>query len=219
MIDGSTQRTEKNYPFAFKRQTKLNFLFVNLSQNYTIIFRSATSKGDPSDPRPYNQIVEIMYQKIRRPEITDEKANEDYEINLTRLFSAIELAITQSPLTNMQKLTFVKRKLELMQEFGNIRQYRIVSAQLKKFKTLCTADLKEEAKKRKELEREELRLKEIEELRAQTKANANLKAKLAESEGKLLCNQCQTAMYPNAEGFYEFEGTFKIFFETMYISL
>jgi len=170
------------------------------------ILRSATSKGDPSDPRPYNQIVEIMYQKIRRPEITDEKANEDYEINLTRLFSAIELAITQSPLTNMQKLTFVKRKLELMQEFGNIRQYRIVSAQLKKFKTLCTADLKEEAKKRKELEREELRLKEIEELRAQTKANANLKAKLAESEGKLLCNQCQTAMYPNAEGFYEFEG-------------
>ena len=66
-----------------------------------------------------------MYQKIRRPENTDEKANEDYEINLTRLFSAIELAITQSPLTNMQKLTFVKRKLELMQEFGNIRQYRI----------------------------------------------------------------------------------------------
>ena len=96
-----------------------------------------------------------------------------------------------------------------MQEFGNIRQYRIVSAQLKKFKTLCTADLKEEAKKRKELEREELRLKEIEELRAQTKANANLKAKLAESEGKLLCNQCQTAMYPNAEGFYEFEGMFR----------
>ena len=217
MIDGSTQRTENNYFFAFKRQRQLNFLFVNLSQNYTIIFRSATSKGDPSDPRPYNQIVEIMYQKIRRPEITDEKANEDYEINLTRLFSAIELAITQSPLTNMQKLTFVKRKLELMQEFGNIRQYRIVSAQLKKFKTLCTADLKEEAKKRKELEREELRLKEIEELRAQTKANANLKAKLAESEGKLLCNQCQTAMYPNAEGFYEFEGMFRFIFINIYI--
>ena len=38
-------------------------------------------------------------------------------------------------------------------------------------------------KKRKELEKEELRLKEIEEIRAQTRANANLKAKLAESEG------------------------------------
>jgi hypothetical protein len=50
-----------------------------------------------------------------------------------------------------------------------------------------------------------MRLKELEELRAQTKANANLKAKMAEAEGRLMCTQCQTSMYPNAEGQYEFE--------------
>jgi len=105
-------------------------------------------------------------------------------------------------LTNLQKLSFVKRKLELTQEFGNIRQFREVSVQLKSFKALCAVELREEAKQRKLLEREEMRLKEIEELRAQTKANANLKAKMAEAEGKLLCNQCQTAMFPNAEGFF-----------------
>ena len=93
-----------------------------------------------------------------------------------------------------------------MQEFGDISQYREATEQIKIYKDLCSSDLKAEARKKKELEKEELRLKEIEELRAQTRANANLKAKLAESEGKLLCTQCQASMFPNAEGQYEFEG-------------
>jgi hypothetical protein len=33
-----------------------------------------------------------------------------------------------------------------------------------------------------------------------------MKAKIAESEGRLLCGNCQNAMYPNAQGVYEFEG-------------
>ncbi len=56
------------------------------------------------------------------------------------------------------------------------------------------------------MEREELKLKDLEELIAQTRATTNLKAKVAESEGKMLCSQCQASMFPNAEGFYEFEG-------------
>ena len=48
----------------------------------------------------------------------------------------------------------------------------------------------------------------LQELIAQTRAKSNLKAKTAESEGKLLCNQCQASMFPDAEGFYEFESNF-----------
>ena len=77
----------------------------------------------------------------------------------------------------MEKLSFVKKKLELMQEFGDVAKYREATEQLKKYKNLNAAQIKLEAKKRKELAKEELRLKEIEELRAQTRAQANLKAK------------------------------------------
>ena len=77
----------------------------------------------------------------------------------------------------MEKLSFVKKKLELMQEFGDVAKYREATEQLKKYKSLNAAQIKLEAKKRKELAKEELRLKEIEELRAQTRAQANLKAK------------------------------------------
>ena len=44
--------------------------------------------------------------------------------------------------------------------------------------------------------------------KAQTRAQANIKAKIAESEGRLLCGNCQTSMFPNAQGVYEFEGFF-----------
>jgi hypothetical protein len=37
------------------------------------------------------------------------------------------------------------------------------------------------------------------------RANANLKAKIAETEGRLLCTQCQTSMLPDDYGEYEFE--------------
>ena len=95
-----------------------------------------------------------------------------------------------------------------MQEFGTVQEYRQAWDQLKHYKSVNAKELKAEAKKRQELEREELKLKDLEELIAQTRAKSNLKAKTAESEGKLLCNQCQASMFPDAEGFYEFESNF-----------
>ena len=32
-----------------------------------------------------------------------------------------------------------------------------------------------------------------------------MKAELAAEEGRLLCTQCRTEMFPDEEGFYEFE--------------
>ena len=159
-------------------QTLVIYSFIN-----SLFFRSALKK-DRSDPRVYTQIIDICYQRT--------------PADIVGVTAAIELAIKSQDLTNMKKLSFVKRKLELMQEFGDISQYREATEQIKIYKELCSTDLKAEAKKKKELEKEELRLKEIEELRAQTRANANLKAKLAESEGKLLCTQCQASMFPKA---------------------
>ncbi len=92
-----------------------------------------------------------------------------------------------------------------LQEFGDIRRYRDACEQLKTYRKLCAADLRAEAKHRKELEKEEQKMKELEEFKAQTRANANLKAKIAETEGRLMCTQCQTSMFPDAYGDYEFE--------------
>ena len=96
-------------------------------------------KGDPYDPRLYSQLIDIFCQ------LTPKDGNQ-----IDTIYKKV--APLNAPLTNMQKLNFVKRKFELMQEFGNIRQFREVSTQLKTYKALCATDLKEEAKKRKELE-------------------------------------------------------------------
>ena len=82
-------------------------------------------------------------------------------------------------------MNFVKRKVELMQEFGTIQQYRESCEQLKKFKGSCASELKVETKKRQELEREEMKLKDLEKMIAHTRAMTDLKGKTAESEGKL----------------------------------
>ena len=66
--------------------------------------------------------------------------------------------------------------------------------------------MKQEAKRKAELEEEDKRLVELEELRAKAKAEANLKAKIAEAEGKLMCTKCQSEMMPNEDGVYEFEN-------------
>ena len=87
-----------------------------------------------------------------------------------------------------------------------VGRYRDAWDQLKAFRHLCSADLKVEAKRRKELEAEEVRMKELEEMKSVAKAEANMKAKLAEAEGRLLCSACQSDMLPNAEGVYEFEN-------------
>ena len=165
-------------------QGGLFFIFI-------ILHRGAIDQND-GEPRLFTQAIDI--------------ALKDNPINMLGFLNVTKKALESKGLSNMQKMKFVKQKLEVMQEFGDIHQYREALDQLKTYKRLCATDLKAEAKKRKELEREEMRLKELEELRAQTRAQANWKAKMAESEGKLLCTQCQVAMYPNAEGLYEFEG-------------
>ena len=93
-----------------------------------------------------------------------------------------------------------------MQEFGDDGRYRDAWDQLKKFRHLCSADLKVEAKRKAELEEEKKRLQNLEEKRAQAKAEANIKAKIAESEGRLMCSRCQGEMLPNCDGVYEFEN-------------
>ena len=60
------------------------------------------------------------------------------------------------------KLNFVNRKVELMQEFGTVQEYRQAWDQLKHYKNVNAKELKAEAKKRQELEREELKLKDLE---------------------------------------------------------
>ncbi len=122
--------------------------------------------------------------------------------------AAIELALKSPSLTNMQKLEFVKRKVEFMQEFGGVARYRDAHEQIKSFRLLCTVDLKVEAKRKRELEKEEQKLKELEAIKARVRAEANMKAKVAEQEGRLMCTSCQATMFPDAEGNYEFESGF-----------
>ena len=43
-------------------------------------------------------------------------------------------------------------------------------------------------------------------MKSQARAEANLKAKIAEAEGRLLCSNCQADMLPNQDGVYEFEN-------------
>jgi len=54
-----------------------------------------------------------------------------------------------------------------MQEFGDVRRYRDACEQLKVFRKLCAVELKQEAKRKKELEKEEVKMREIEEFRCQ----------------------------------------------------
>jgi len=153
--------------------------------------RSALKK-ERGNSKLYSQIIDICYQ--RQP------------IDVTGVTAAIELALVSKDLSNMSKLEFVQRKVEFMQEFGDVGRYRDAWDQLKKFRHLCSADLKVEAKRKAELEEEEKRLQSLEEMRAQAKAEANMKAKIAESEGRLMCSKCQGEMLPNSEGVYEFEN-------------
>jgi len=153
--------------------------------------RSALKK-ERGNSKLYSQIIDICYQ--RQP------------IDVTGVTAAIELALVSKDLSNMAKLEFVQRKVEFMQEFGDVGRYRDAWDQLKKFRHLCSADLKVEAKRKAELEEEEKRLQNLEEMRAQAKAEANMKAKIAESEGRLMCSRCQSEMLPNSDGVYEFEN-------------
>ena len=88
----------------------------------------------------------------------------------------------------------------------NYFRYRDAWDQLKRFRHMCSADLKIEARRKAELEQEEKRLELMEESQAKAKAEANLKAKIAEAEGKLMCTKCQSEMLPNSDGVYEFEN-------------
>ena len=106
-------------------------------------------KKERGNTKLYSQIIDICYQR--------------HPIDVT---AAIELDMVNKDLSNMAKLEFVGR-------------YRDVWDHLKKFRHLCSADLKVEARRKAELEEEEKRLKGLEEMRAQAKAEANMKAKIA----------------------------------------
>jgi hypothetical protein len=74
-------------------------------------------KKDRSDPRLYSQIIDICYQRT--------------PVDISGVKAAIELALQSVELANIQKLAFVKRKVEFMQEFGDISLYRESCEQIK----------------------------------------------------------------------------------------
>merc|ERR1719447_2581172 len=78
--------------------------------------RSALKK-ERGNPRLYSQIIDICYQ--RQP------------VDVMGVTAAIELALVSKDLTNMAKLEFVQRKVEFMQEFGDVGRYRDAWDQLK----------------------------------------------------------------------------------------
>jgi hypothetical protein len=170
--------------------SRFQFKVVGLPDKALATLRSALKK-ERGDPRLYAQIIDVCYQR--------------HPVDVAGVTAAIELAIKSPELTSLKKLDFVKRKVEFMQEFGNAAKYRDACEQLREFKRICSADLKVEARRKKELEAEEGHLKELETLKAQSRADASMKAELAAEEGRLLCTQCQVEMYPDEEGFYEFE--------------
>jgi hypothetical protein len=59
-----------------------------------------------------------------------------------------------------------------MQEFGDIRRYRDACEQLKAFRKTCAADLRAEVRRKKELEKEEQKMKELEEFKIQVGYNS-----------------------------------------------
>ena len=70
--------------------------------------RSALKK-ERGNTKLYSQIIDICYQR--------------HPIDVT---AAIELALVNKDLSNMAKLEFVQRKVEFMQEFGDVGRYRDV---------------------------------------------------------------------------------------------
>ena len=58
-------------------------------------------KKERGNPKLYSQIIDICYQRT--------------PIDVTGVTAAIELALVSKDLTNMSKLEFVQRKVELMQ--------------------------------------------------------------------------------------------------------
>ena len=151
----------------------------------------AALKKERGEAKLYTQIIDVCYQR--------------YPLDVKGVKAAIELALKSPDLKHMQKLEFAKRKVEFMQEFGDVKNYRDACDQIRQYKHLCAVDLKIEAKRKRELEREEQKLQELETIKAQVRAETNMKAKIAEAEGRLICTNCQASMFPDAEGTYEFE--------------
>jgi tetratricopeptide (TPR) repeat protein len=151
------------------------------------------AKKGKADPRLFSQVVDFSYQMFPT------------EVNARGVVKAIDFALKSPHLKNIHKLDFVKRKVEFLQEYGTVAKYRDACDEIQVFRGLCAADLKAEAKRKKELEREEQKLRELEALKARVRADANMKAKIAQEEGRLMCTSCHTAMYPDESGAYEFE--------------
>ncbi|XP_023326591.1 uncharacterized protein LOC111700016 [Eurytemora carolleeae] len=172
------------------KYARFQFKVCNDVEKALAALRTALKK-ERGNARLYSQIIDMCYQRT--------------PIDVNGVTAALELSLVSKDLSNMEKLEFVKRKVEFMQEFGDVGRYRDAWDQLKGFRHLCSADLKVEAKRKKELEAEEKRYRELEEMKSQARAEVNMKAKLAEAEGRLLCSKCQGDMLPNKDGVYEFE--------------
>merc|ERR1719147_250012 len=180
------ERREKNYEIAEKMYTKLmkqipskhekyknmktwiamkyarfQFKICGNADKALAALRSALKK-ERGNPKLYSQIIDICYQRT--------------PIDVTGVTAAIELALVSKDLSNMAKLEFVQRKVEFMQEFGDVGRYRDAWDQLKRFRRVCSSDLKVEAKRKKELEEEEKRLVELEGLKSKAKSDAYLRA-------------------------------------------
>ena len=146
------ERREKNYEVAEEMYTKLmkqipskhekyknmktwiamkyarfQFKICGNADKSLAALRSALKK-ERGNPRLYSQIIDICYQ--RQP------------VDVMGVTAAIELALVSKDLTNMAKLEFVQRKVEFMQEFGDVGRYRDAWDQLKAFRHLCSSDLK-----------------------------------------------------------------------------
>ena len=110
-------------------------------------------KKERGDPRLYVQIIDVCYQR--------------HPVDLKGVAAAIEIAIKSPELENIQKMDFVKRKVEFMQEFGTVAECRDAAEQLREFKRLCADDIKAEARRRIELEEQEEHFKELQQLKSQ----------------------------------------------------
>ena len=140
--------------WLYMKQARFQFKVMGSPDQALNTLRKALMK-ERGDPRLYVQIIDVCYQR--------------HPVDLNGVTAAIDLAINKSELENIQKMEFVKRKVEFMQEFGNIAKYREAAEQLREFKRLCADDIKAEARRRKELEEQEEHFKELEQLKAQVK--------------------------------------------------
>ena len=138
--------------WLYMKQARFQFKVMGSPDQALNTLRKALMK-ERGDPRLYVQIIDVCYQR--------------HPVDLKGVAAAIEIAIKSPELENIQKMDFVKRKVEFMQEFGTVAECRDAAEQLREFKRLCADDIKAEARRRIELEEQEEHFKELQQLKSQ----------------------------------------------------